>query len=111
LAIEYNGVQHYTTTSVLGDFKTQQMRDASKRENSKLHGITLITIPFWWNKEIESLATTIQAHRPDLITNFSGGKLIEENIPDNVLARSDMKGTYCILFSHCNVSGVSKCKY
>ncbi len=29
-------------------------------------GIHLITIPYWWNGEISSLATTIQSVRPDM---------------------------------------------
>jgi hypothetical protein len=29
-------------------------------------GITLISIPFWWNKSLPSLAATIKNHRADL---------------------------------------------
>ena len=31
-------------------------------------GITLIPIPYWWNKEISSLKGTIATYRPDVLT-------------------------------------------
>ncbi len=41
-------------------------RDMKKRSVCKEHGITLITIPYWWNKTIESIAATISEIRPDI---------------------------------------------
>jgi hypothetical protein len=31
-------------------------------------GITLIRVPYWWDRKSESLASTIYVQRPDLIT-------------------------------------------
>jgi hypothetical protein len=33
---------------------------------AKKEGITLIPIPFWWDKSDASLAATIRHHRPDI---------------------------------------------
>jgi hypothetical protein len=37
--------------------------------NYKLLGITLIEVPFWWNKKIESLEEMIYNQRPELLNN------------------------------------------
>jgi hypothetical protein len=37
-----------------------------KREFAAKLGITLIPIPFWWDKSSASLAATLLAYRPDL---------------------------------------------
>jgi hypothetical protein len=44
---------------------------------TKKAGITLIPIPFWWDKSSSSLLATIQKYRPDL--NF--GTLASSPIP------------------------------
>jgi hypothetical protein len=54
-------------------FSEQQYR--LRRKNTKMHeacsasGITLIDIPYWWNKEKNSLFASIARHRPELLTN------------------------------------------
>jgi hypothetical protein len=35
------------------------MRDKEKKQQCKEKGITLVVIPFWWNKGIASLKATI----------------------------------------------------
>ena len=48
--IEYQGVQHYEPKSKFGGYSglhKQQYNDMKKREYCKLHGITLILIPYW----------------------------------------------------------------
>eukprot|EP00027_Filamoeba_sp_ATCC50430_P012117 CAMPEP_0168573886 /NCGR_PEP_ID=MMETSP0413-20121227/18779_1 /TAXON_ID=136452 /ORGANISM="Filamoeba nolandi, Strain NC-AS-23-1" /LENGTH=312 /DNA_ID=CAMNT_0008607177 /DNA_START=21 /DNA_END=956 /DNA_ORIENTATION=- len=58
-AIEYHGEQHYQKTFLFGSEVYQQQRDADKRDLCKERGITLIEIPFWWDRSIESLAATL----------------------------------------------------
>ncbi len=41
-------------------------RDTRKEQTCLELGITLITIPYWWDGEVESLATTIYKVRPDV---------------------------------------------
>jgi hypothetical protein len=41
----------------------------------------LITIPFWWDKSLKSLAATIQAHRLDVIPQVTSGYAISKDLP------------------------------
>src|SRR5690242_7527275 len=41
------------------DLRSLQQKDRFKESMAKNYGITLITVPFWWNNEIDSIATTI----------------------------------------------------
>jgi hypothetical protein len=41
--------------------------DKMKSYVAKSEGITLIPIPYWWDKETASLEATIQSYRPDII--------------------------------------------
>jgi len=66
LAFEYNGRQHYEFNNLFGSSYLQQKRDRFKLASVKLTGITLITIPYWWDEKEASLLSTIQAHRPDI---------------------------------------------
>jgi hypothetical protein len=44
-------------------------------------GITLITIPFWWNKSVTSLAATIKYYRPDIPFENISGLPMSANMP------------------------------
>eukprot|EP01027_Heterolobosea_sp_BB2_P026356 GEZU01040587.1.p1 GENE.GEZU01040587.1~~GEZU01040587.1.p1 ORF type:complete len:509 (-),score=114.87 GEZU01040587.1:129-1430(-) len=72
LALEYQGQQHYRELHVFGgasmssSTKTQSQRDHEKQSACKDAGITLITVPYWWDRSIESLAAAIYSARPDL---------------------------------------------
>lgn len=77
LAVEYQGEQHYkpsywNTT----DVATQQMRDREKRNACEQHSITLIEIPYWWDRRTSSLAATIHTARSDLIVKPTGSEPI-----------------------------------
>jgi len=65
LAFEYQGEPHYLT-SVYGSHKHKQENDERKAGITKDMGITLITIPFWWDKTISFIANTIRDVRPDI---------------------------------------------
>ncbi len=43
-----------------------QQRDRSKRSICEAQGITLIVIPYFWNKKMESVANTLHMTRPDI---------------------------------------------
>jgi hypothetical protein len=72
LALEYQGGQHYTTLSNFGDSEIWKRRDQAKLNFASQVGITLISIPFWWDRSSDSLAATIQLKRPDLISSTNG---------------------------------------
>jgi hypothetical protein len=42
--------------------------DMMKEKMCKENGITLVKIPHWWDRKLESLASTIYSHRPDLFS-------------------------------------------
>jgi len=47
--------------------KGQQKRDNDKQLACEQHGITLIEVPYWRDKQTRSLAATIYKARPELI--------------------------------------------
>eukprot|EP01114_Cavostelium_apophysatum_P002784 TRINITY_DN12484_c0_g1_i1.p1 TRINITY_DN12484_c0_g1~~TRINITY_DN12484_c0_g1_i1.p1 ORF type:complete len:383 (-),score=89.96 TRINITY_DN12484_c0_g1_i1:20-1168(-) len=66
LAFEYQGQQHYTDKRKFGSASKIQKNDSDKRTLCDLAGITLVEVPFWWNKEDSSLVAAILKRRPDL---------------------------------------------
>jgi hypothetical protein len=66
LALEYQGEQHYHSLAQFGDLSMYQRRDRCKRTFASQFGITLISIPFWWDCSSNSLASTIEYYRPDI---------------------------------------------
>ncbi len=41
-------------------------RDKQKKRACVDMGITLITVPYWWDGQLFSLATTVHTNRPDI---------------------------------------------
>eukprot|EP01124_Arcella_intermedia_P030929 TRINITY_DN6874_c0_g1_i9.p1 TRINITY_DN6874_c0_g1~~TRINITY_DN6874_c0_g1_i9.p1 ORF type:complete len:232 (-),score=75.82 TRINITY_DN6874_c0_g1_i9:30-725(-) len=62
LAIEYQGEQHYYNFySAFGPtLSLYNERDLKKKTSCTAKGITLITIPYWWDQQKESLTSTGQ---------------------------------------------------
>ena len=72
LAFEYQGEQHYHDKYSMGSLWRQQIqRDKEKKELCKQNGITLIEIPYWWDKQLSTLISTIYQQRKDLIFNYN----------------------------------------
>lgn len=69
IALEYQGAQHYTSQYMFEELEFIQAKDSQKREACASEGITLIEIPYWWDRERDSLIATIHQFRPDLF-NF-----------------------------------------
>jgi hypothetical protein len=74
LTLEYQGDQHYLSNKRLGNSAVYQRRDQAKRTFASQFGLTLISIPFWWDRSLSSLAATIQYYRPDITIQ-------EKNVP------------------------------
>eukprot|EP01126_Amoeba_proteus_P052370 TRINITY_DN6318_c0_g1_i1.p1 TRINITY_DN6318_c0_g1~~TRINITY_DN6318_c0_g1_i1.p1 ORF type:complete len:531 (+),score=95.62 TRINITY_DN6318_c0_g1_i1:1653-3245(+) len=73
LAIEYQGEPHYFDTyqpwaSTLSLYRRS---DPKKLEICKKNGILLVAIPFWWDKTIESLSSTLHLSCPHLFKKTS----------------------------------------
>jgi hypothetical protein len=67
LALEYQGEQHFHWTFQGGNPTHQQVRDHWKMDACNRENITLITIPFWWDRDPKSLLATIGKYRVDLV--------------------------------------------
>jgi hypothetical protein len=49
----------------------QPREDEDEVENmdaKKMAGLTIIQVPYWWDKTVESISATIHKYRPDIIT-------------------------------------------
>jgi hypothetical protein len=79
LAFEYQGHHHYHDIYVMGNLWQQKERDKEKREACLQKGITMIEVPYWWDKQPSSLIATIHKHRVDLLLQHQIG----EPIPDS----------------------------
>jgi hypothetical protein len=67
LALEYQGEQHYfPKDNYIQSLETRQRIDQAKRKFASQFGVTLISIPFWWDTSSKSLAATIECFRPDI---------------------------------------------
>jgi len=66
LAFEYQGHHHYHDSKLFGGCMSHQQRDYEKHHLSGSHGITLIEVPYWWQRDKDSLATTLHKYRPDI---------------------------------------------
>lgn len=79
LAFEFQGEPHYRPSSQKADdLKKQQARDLEKQHLCQSRGITLLTIPYWWDGSINSLSNTIHKSRPDLVLpSPTNGKFVD----------------------------------
>jgi hypothetical protein len=71
IAFEYQGEQHYSNV-----FPSNQHGDTTERDNEKRQvcaqkGITLIEVPYWWDKTKRSLEATLHLARPDILLNLN----------------------------------------
>jgi hypothetical protein len=65
---------------------TQASRDKRKAELSKLNGITLIVIPYWWQFSKDFLYTLIAKLRPDIpLPKFLPTTRVQPPTKDKVL--------------------------
>ena len=76
LGLEYQGEQHYWDVFALGPKWRYSERDEEKRVACKENGITLIEVPYWWDKEKSSLMATIHEKRQDLIGIVSANPIL-----------------------------------
>eukprot|EP01114_Cavostelium_apophysatum_P018467 TRINITY_DN5712_c0_g1_i3.p1 TRINITY_DN5712_c0_g1~~TRINITY_DN5712_c0_g1_i3.p1 ORF type:complete len:458 (-),score=93.25 TRINITY_DN5712_c0_g1_i3:618-1991(-) len=79
LALEFQGHHHYIQLykdTKSEKYENQNRRDREKRRECEALGITMIEIPFWWDKTQDQLLATIKTKRPDIFPNIS----IEETL-------------------------------
>lgn len=71
LAVEYQGEQHYKDIYLFGERNIFIARDIQKKIECKRRGITIVEIPYWWDRSPTSLVATIIHARPDLLPYVS----------------------------------------
>ena len=67
LAFEYQGQQHFQDVFFFGITRQYIIRDELKKKYCEENEITLIDIPYWWDKCERTVADMITAARPDII--------------------------------------------
>ena len=85
LAFEYQGEHHYHDVYFMGYRWQQRQLDKEKKEICFENGITLIEIPYWWDKQLSSLIATIHQQRKDQVFdyNFKEGNPIPMRFEDD----------------------------
>jgi hypothetical protein len=73
IAFEFQGEQHYGA-HIYGHTSRSISNDAEKRSFCSKLGVTLIEVPFWWDKSKEQLESAIARVRPDIIQHVVKGK-------------------------------------
>jgi hypothetical protein len=82
LALEYQGETHYFSSHIFGKASDRQQIDQIKHNFASHIGISVISVPFWWDKSPNSLAATILLYRPDInFQNMSSALPIPEDLP------------------------------
>jgi len=71
IGFEYQGEQHYKWHFLIGSPADQQIKDTEKKTQCEKYGITLIEVPYWWDKQRESLAATLRLQRPGLLPEYN----------------------------------------
>ncbi len=56
--------------------ESMRERDRNKLDSLKELGITVIEVPYWWDRKVTSLAATIYNSRPDLFAEKPTGNPI-----------------------------------
>mmetsp|Transcript_20022 Transcript_20022/g.22278 ORF Transcript_20022/g.22278 Transcript_20022/m.22278 type:complete len:688 (-) Transcript_20022:161-2224(-) len=68
LALEYQGEHHFhDNPGYFGPARLYAQADERKVEVAKAHGVTVVPIPYWWDRNIDTVKATIHYHRPDLM--------------------------------------------
>jgi hypothetical protein len=62
-------------------FEERKEFDLNKSKICASQGITLIQVPYWWDRQFESIAATIYNLRPDLFREPAISKPIPANPP------------------------------
>mmetsp|Transcript_21913 Transcript_21913/g.85865 ORF Transcript_21913/g.85865 Transcript_21913/m.85865 type:complete len:546 (+) Transcript_21913:62-1699(+) len=75
IAFEYNGEHHYEEISHYGALDVYQSRDMRKVEICKRAGVRLITVPFWWDRQVPSLLATVIMQHPSIAKDILRGNI------------------------------------
>jgi len=71
LVFEYHGHQHFTDHLLFGETKFLKERDSERYDACNSLGVTDIEIPYWWQRDKESIIAVLNKHRADIVSNNS----------------------------------------
>lgn len=104
LAVEYQGEQHYQDIYAMGSRFSQMQRDQAKATALSRLGISLLVVPYWWDRRGPTLFGKLREIRPDMVPEDTGETIPAGNpkIPEAVSLmhgqdwdpRMDLKGFY-----------------
>ena len=80
------GQQHYRTVKMFhntSSVEEDKLRDLQKGVLCKEKGITLVEVPYWWDRKFNSLASSVYQQRPDLFKDPPMGSPIPLNPPSD----------------------------
>ena len=103
VAIEYHGKQHYEDIpNAFANVETYIQRDNEKTKICKQNGIQLITVPYWWDNNINSLKQIINSENLSLINhdNHDNNDFLSAENPKFVIGNPDF-ASMKILISVC----------
>lgn len=75
ITFEYQGEHHFLQFKCGfpgQSLEHKQSRDSEKQRLCEQHGITLITIPYWWDRTEASVIDAIEQKRPELFAGHRG---------------------------------------
>ena len=83
LAIEYQGDHHYQWSPRFGSPEIQQNRDEEKRTACLQAEITLVEVPYWWDRTLDSVVATLKSRGVPLPPKYATMRLKTGPIPDS----------------------------
>ena len=67
IAFEYHGKQHFEDIPSFGPLELYELRDKEKGALCNKFGVYLVIVPYWWNKNLDSLWDIVQKTLPPTI--------------------------------------------
>eukprot|EP01124_Arcella_intermedia_P027633 TRINITY_DN5449_c0_g2_i2.p1 TRINITY_DN5449_c0_g2~~TRINITY_DN5449_c0_g2_i2.p1 ORF type:complete len:371 (-),score=109.93 TRINITY_DN5449_c0_g2_i2:114-1226(-) len=105
MGVEYQGEHHYHDFGYVygpaGTLGLYARRDLKKKERCLEKGITLVTVPYWWDRKKESLAATLSQTLPGIFPSTQHAPIpptppnttnYKSILKDNQISRSLMHG-------------------
>jgi len=67
LIFEYQGHQHYNDNYLFGEIKSRLDRENEKHGACNSVGISYLKVPYWWQRDKESIVGVLHRYRPDIL--------------------------------------------
>jgi hypothetical protein len=69
IALEFDGEHHYGDVSGVGQWTEKAASDAQKMAICLREGISLVRVPYWWDRKQSTLKQLVVAVRPELVAS------------------------------------------